>query len=104
MSSIGSPDPWAYDVGLVHDATTGNNLAVTVRNTHTNATTGALNYAVDLSALDTATFGWSAQTGGHGENHDVVGFHATFAVPEPSTGLLLGLGLLGLSGRGRRQR
>ena len=103
LSSVGTPDPWAYAVGLVHDDVTGN-LAVTVTNTNSLATTGALNYAVDLSALDTATFGWSAQTGGSGENHDVVDFNAAFAIPEPSTGLLLGLGLLGLSAQGRRQR
>jgi len=103
LSGIGTPDPYAYSVGLAHDETTGN-LAVTVTNTNSGATTGALNYTVDLSALDTATFGWSAQTGGDGENHDVVSFDATFAIPEPSTALLLGLGLAGLAVRRQRIR
>ena len=103
LSSVGSPDPYAYSVGLAHNEATGN-LSVTVTNTNSGATTGALNYTVDLSALYTATFGWSAQTGGDGENHDVVNFDATFAIPEPSTALLLGLGLAGLAVRRQRIR
>jgi hypothetical protein len=103
LSGVGSPDPYAYSVGLAHNEATGN-LSVTVTNTNSGATTGALNYTVDLSALDTATFGWSAQTGGDGENHDVVNFDATFAIPEPSTALLLGLGLAGLAVRRQRIR
>ena len=101
LSGIGNPDPWAYSVSKTHNATTGT-LGVTVTETNSGLSTGALNYAVDLSALDTATFGWSAQTGGDGENHDVVDFNAAFAIPEPGTALLLGLGLAGLGGWRRR--
>jgi len=102
LSSIGTPDPWAYAVSMSHDSSTGA-LTVTVTETNSGLSTGALNYAVDLSALDTATFGWSAQTGGFGENHDVVDFDATFAIPEPGTALLFGLGLAGLGGLRRRE-
>ena len=101
LSGIGSPDPWAYSVSMTHNESTGN-LGVTVTETNSGLSTGALNYTVDLSALDAATFGWSAQTGGDGENHDVVDFGATFAIPEPGTALLLGLGLAGLGGWRRR--
>ena len=64
--------------------------------------TGVLNYTVDLSALNTATLGWSGQTGGASENHDILNLTGTF-VPEPGTALLLGVGLAGLSWR-RRSR
>jgi len=87
---------------MTHDATSGT-LGVSVTETNSGLSTGVLNYAVDLSALDAATFGWSAQTGGFGENHDVVDFNASFAVPEPGTGCLVGLGLAGLAGRRRRK-
>jgi hypothetical protein len=102
LTIIGSPDPWAYSVSMTHDATSGT-LGLSVTETNSGLSTGALGYAVDLSALDLATFGWSAQTGGFGENHDVVDFDATFAIPEPGTSYLVGLGLAGLAGRRRRK-
>ena len=102
LSGLGGTEPWSYKVEMAHTALT-NNLAITVTNTNSGNTTGALNFTVDLSELDEATPGFSAQTGGSAENHDVLSFQASFAVPEPGTAVLMGMGLvaLGWAGRGR---
>ena len=72
LRASGPPDPWAYDVEMTHDDASD---FLTVKVTQTAIRGRGLyqqTYAVDLSALDEATFGWSGQTGGDGENHDVV--------------------------------
>ena len=99
-ASIGTPDPWQINVSLAYDGS--GNLVVNVENDNTGATTGAINYAVNLADLDEAIIGWSAHTGGATENHDIVDYAGTFAVPEPGTALLLGMGLSGLAWQRRR--
>ena len=100
LSGLGSVADDVYQVVMAYD---GNGaLTVDVINTATSNSTGALGFAADLSTLNNATFGWSAHTGGAGENHDIRTMSGTF-VPEPGTALLVGLGLAGLS-LGRRAR
>lgn len=99
-SSIGSPDPWQISVTMVYDG--DGNLAVDVANDNSGASTGPLNYAVNLDDLDAAVIGWSGDTGGATQNQDVTDYAGTFAIPEPGTALLLGLGLSGLAWRQRR--
>ncbi len=102
LSGIGGPDPWAYQVSLVHDDAS-NALTIDVTNVNSGLSTGNLGYTVNLTALDAANFGWSAQTGGAAENHDIVSFNGVFEIPEPNTILLLGLGLIGLKIQRRRR-
>ncbi len=105
LSGIGPVANNIYTAVMTYDGLGG--LAVNVINQGivpggTSGETGVLNYTVDLSALNTATLGWSGQTGGAAENHDILGMTGTF-VPEPGTGVLLGAGLVGLSWRRRRR-
>ncbi|MCH2187944.1 PEP-CTERM sorting domain-containing protein [Myxococcota bacterium] len=100
LSGLGGTEPHSYKVEMTHTALT-DNLAITVTNTNNSNTTGVLNFTVDLSELDEATPGFSAQTGASSENHDVLSFQANFAVPEPGTAVLMGLGLMGLGWAGR---
>jgi hypothetical protein len=105
LSGIGPVANNIYTVAMTYDGL--GSLGVNVINTGTTpgstfGQTGVINYAVDLSALNTATLGWSGQTGGAAQNQDVLGVSGTF-VPEPGTAVLLGTGLAGLAWR-RRQR
>ncbi len=99
-ASIGSPDPWQINVSMVYDGL--GNLVLNVENDNSGASTGPLNYTVNLNDLNEAVIGWSGDTGGATQNQDVVSYAGTFAVPEPSTVLLLGMGLSGLAWRQRR--
>ena len=91
-----------YQVFMAYDG--ANNFALNVVNTNGGANTGIANIVADLSSLDGATVGFSANTGGFGENHDIRTFNGEFsAVPEPGTGLLLSIGLVGLAVRRNRQ-
>jgi len=99
LSGLGSLANDRYQVSMSHDGS--GSLTIDVTNMQTANSTGSLLYAVDLAALDAATLGFSAQTGGAGENHDVLDLSGNF-VPEPGTGLLVGLGLAGLAGYRRR--
>ena len=106
LASIGPAVNNIYTVAMTYDGS--GNLGVNVTNTGTTpgssfGQTGVLNYAVDLSTLDAATFGWSAQTGGAAQNQDILNMSGTF-VPEPGTALLLCIGLAGLAGSRRRTR
>ncbi len=106
LSGIGPAVNNIYRVAMTYDGS--GTLGVNVSNTGTTpgstaGQTGVLNYAVDLGALDTATFGWSAQTGGAAQNQDILNMSGTF-VPEPGTALLLCIGLAGLAGSRRRTR
>jgi hypothetical protein len=100
LNPLGGVADDVYQMLMTYDG--AGNLAVNVINTANLNQTGILNYAVNLAALDTAIFGWSGQTGGAVENHDIRTFSGTF-VPEPGTGLLVGMGLAGLAWRRRRR-
>lgn len=91
-----------YQVFMAYDG--ANNFALNVVNTNGGASTGIVNVLADLSSLDDATLGFSANTGGAGENHDILNFNGAFAaVPEPGTGLLLSIGLVGMAARRNRR-
>lgn len=100
LNGLGTTEPDVYQVVMSFDG--AGNLTVNVINTANLNQTGNQNYSVNLAGLDNATFGWSANTGGSTENHDIRTFSGTF-VPEPTTAVLLGLGLAGLAYSGRRR-
>lgn len=100
LTGLGTPDPWAYDVSITHN---GGTDLLEVQVTQSNSGSWVYDdYIVDLSELDEATFGWSAQTGGDGENHDIIEFNGVF-VPEPGTAVLLGFGFAALGAHRRRR-
>ena len=101
ITGMGDSFDDVYQVLMAYDGAT--NFALNVINTNGGANTGVANFTADLSGLDSATLGFSANTGGAAENHDIRTFNGTFALPEPSTGLLLGAGLALLGLRRRRR-
>lgn len=101
LAGLGGVADDVYQVIMSYDG--AGNLTVTVDNTANANTPVVQNFAVNLAALDNAFFGWSANTGGSVENHDIRTFSGTFVIPEPGTGLLLAAGLLGLARAGRRR-
>jgi hypothetical protein len=98
LGGLGGVADDVYQLVMSYDG--AGTLTLNVINTANLNQTGNLNFSVDLSDLDAATVGWSANTGGATENHDIRTFSGTF-VPEPATALLLGLGLAGLAYGGR---